>query len=231
MLNARRICIVICDVLSSCSFSWLLKLYVFILLAFICFNWREESLILFSIYSRRRRSMRSSKDFLLLLLCTREFAGNHADVVASSSHGTTLCYVWIHTDLSSANTRIPFTFQRRATTTAWASHHGWAMIRISYIELWTLPLLPMQFARKSLLKRLLLLHRRALLQTASQRAIQVSLCSIRLLSIEELVLILRRLLINLRISIDAWQHSILITLNTNLIYPFLAIGTHVYIVG
>lgn len=122
--------------------------------------------------------MRSSEDFLLLLLCARKFTGNHADVVTSSSHGTTLCYIWIHTDLSATNTWITFTFQRRSTTTARAPHHGWAMIRISYIKLRTLPFLPMQFARESLLERLLLLHGRALLQTAPQRTIQVSLRSV-----------------------------------------------------
>ena len=122
--------------------------------------------------------MRSSEDFLLLLLSAREFAGNHADIVASSSHGTALCYIWIHTDLSSTNTWITFSFQRRSSSTARAPHHGWAMIRISYIELWTLPFLPMQLARESLLECLLLLHGRTLLQTASQRAIQVSLRSI-----------------------------------------------------
>lgn len=111
--------------------------------------------------------MRSPEDFLLLLLCARKFTGNHANIVASSSHGTTLCYIRIHTDLSATNTRIPFTLQRRSTTTARAPHHGWAMIRISYIKLRTLPFLPMQFARESLLEGLLLLHGRALLQTAS----------------------------------------------------------------
>jgi hypothetical protein len=122
--------------------------------------------------------MRSPEDFLLLLLCARKFTGNHADIVTSSSHGTALCYIRIHTDLSAANTRITFTFQRRPATTARAPHHGWAMIRISYIKLRTLPFLPMQFARESLLKCLLLLHGRSLLQTAPQRAIQVSLRSV-----------------------------------------------------
>ena len=145
---------------------------------FICFDGCKKSLILFSIYSRRRRPVRSPKDFLLLLLSARKFTRNHADIVASSSHRTALCYIRIHTDLSTTNTRISFTFQRRSTTTTRAPHHRWAMIRISYIKLWTLPFLPMQFARESLLEGLLLLHGRALLQTASQRAIQVSLRSI-----------------------------------------------------
>jgi hypothetical protein len=80
-----------------------------------------------------------------------------------------------------------------------------------------------------LLECLLLLHGRALLQTASQRAIQVSLRSIWLLSIEEFILILRRLLINLRISIYTGQHSVLLTLNANLVYSLFAVGTHMYI--
>lgn len=111
--------------------------------------------------------MRSSEDFLLLLLSARKFTRNHADIVASSSHGTTLCYIRIHADLSATNTSITFTFQRRPTTTARAPHHGWAMIRISNIKLRTLPFLPLQFARESLLEVLLLLHGRALFQTAS----------------------------------------------------------------
>ena len=54
--------------------------------------------------------MRSSEDFLLLLLSARKFTGNHADIVASSGHGAALCYIRIHTDLSTTDTRIAFTF-------------------------------------------------------------------------------------------------------------------------